>query len=183
MPHVASAPLLLFLRRRDLVFMVLLSLLAPRKWPTTSLHRCSSCCRGLSSSLATDSFLTSHRRSRRSAPCGIALRLASILLRHLSGCVFGPAIHDTPTWHRWPRLHHTKRHPRRVDHRLLGDPQSKRPRPASAACPGLDDVTEDPCTVPRHYGNQRTSCRVWPRPVELSSSVARVIEVPSRGCG
>ena len=33
-------------------------------------------------SLASDSFITSLRRSRRSAPCGGALRLASILLRH-----------------------------------------------------------------------------------------------------
>ena len=43
----------------------------------------------LSNSLAKDSFITLLRRSRRSAPCSVASRLASILLQHRSGCVCG----------------------------------------------------------------------------------------------
>ena len=64
-----------------LVPQVFPSLLALMEWPMlfpSTLFFLSF----LSSSPANDSVVTSLRRSRRSAPCGVALRLASTLLRH-----------------------------------------------------------------------------------------------------
>ena len=54
---------------------------------------------------------------------------------------------------------HTERHPRHADHKQLSDPQSKRPRPASAAfsCPVPEflltsEVPTNSCTAPRVHG-------------------------------
>ena len=46
-----------------------------------------------SSAFANASFITSLRPSRRSAPCGVAVRLVSILLRHQSECPSLIALH------------------------------------------------------------------------------------------
>ena len=62
--------------------LLILPFLVATKLPSLSLHYRRFSCLFISSSFANDSFITSPRRSRRSALSCVALRLGPVLLRH-----------------------------------------------------------------------------------------------------